>query len=255
MRIRSLGALVVLVTLGSGCGAGATATPSSSGPTGSITVFAASSLTAAFTAISTDFESTHPTTSVHLAFAGSSTLAAQIQQGATGDLIAMADQVNMQALVKTGLLAGTSQIFAHNRLQIVVGKGNPKHIAGLTDLSRPGLVVVLCAPAVPCGRYAGQALRRAGVSVTPASQETDVKAVLGKVALDEADAGIVYLTDAAAGGARVQGVDIEPAFNIIADYPIAVLKDSHNVRLARAFIDYVLADGQGTLSRYGFTSL
>jgi molybdate transport system substrate-binding protein len=220
---------------------------------GTITVFAASSLTTAYTAIGKDFERAHPGSMVKFSFGGSSTLVAQIQQGAIGDVFASADQPNMQKAVDAGLVAGSPSIFAHNRLEIVVAGGNPKRIGGLPDLARSGLVVILCAPAVPCGRYATQALQKAGVTVKPASQETDVKAVVGKVALGEADAGIVYVTDVKAAGAGVQGVDIPSGQNVLADYPVAILKDSQNAPLAKAFVSYLLGDGQPTLARYGFT--
>ena len=235
-------------------GQGACAAPTSSTIGGSITVFAASSLTHAFTRIGANFAAAHPGAMVHFTFAGSSTLAAQIEQGAIGDVFASADQPTMQKLVDAGLVSGSPSTFARNRLQIVVAAGNPKHIGGLADLSRAGLVVLLCAPAVPCGRYASQALRAAGVTVTPASQEADVNAVVSKVALQEADAGIVYVTDVKDAGAAVQGVDIPVRFNVTADYPMAVLKDSQDVALARAFISYVLADGQHILARDGFAA-
>jgi molybdate transport system substrate-binding protein len=190
---------------------------------------------------------------VKLSFGGSSTLVAQIEQGAIGDVFASADQPNMQKAVDARLVAGAPSTFAHNRLEVVVGAGNPKHIAGLSDLTHSGLVVVLCAPGVPCGRYATQALQKAGVTVKPASQETDVKAVVSKVALGEADAGIVYVTDVKAAGAAVQGVEIPLSQNVVADYPVAVLKDSQNGPLAKAFVSYLLGPGQPTLARYGFT--
>jgi len=224
------------------------------GPPASITVFAGSSLTGAFTRIAASFEAAHPGTMVRLTFAGSSTLAAQIQQGATGDVFASADQPTMQKLVDAGLVSGSPSIFARNRLLIVVAAGNPNHIGGLGDLGRAGLVVLLCAPVVPCGRYASQALRAAGVRVTPASQEADVKAVVSKVALGEADTWIVYVTDVMAAGASVQGVAIPARFNVTADYPIAVLKDSQHVALASAFVNYVLGDGRQILSRDGFAA-
>jgi molybdate transport system substrate-binding protein len=227
---------------------------SPSGPSGTITVFAASSLNAAFTTIGADFEKSHRGTMVKFSFAGSSSLAAQIQQGALGDVFASADQPNVQKLIQAGLTAEAPIVFAHNDLEIVVGKGNPKHITSLADLDRPGLVVVLCAPAVPCGHYAAQALQKAGVSVKPASQEADVKAVLTKVALGEADAGVVYVTDLKAAGATVEGVAIPAAVNVVAEYPIVILKDSQNRALARAFVSYVLTDGRQTLARYGFTN-
>src|SRR5205807_9617376 len=193
-------------------------------------------------------------TMVRLSFAGSSSLAAQIQEGAVGDLFASADQPNMQKLVQAGLTAESPMVFARNDLEIVVGKGNPKHIASLADLARSGLVVVLCAPAVPCGSYAARALQKAGVTLKPASQEVDVKAVLSKVALGEADAGIVYVTDVKAAGVTVEGVAIPSALNVVAEYPIVILEDSQNRALARAFISYLLTDGRRILVRYGFTN-
>jgi molybdate transport system substrate-binding protein len=254
VNARILSAVAVVAVISSACGASAPASSNPSGLGGTITVFAAASLTAAYTRIGTDFEKSHPGTRVNFTFNGSSTLVAQIQQGAIGDVFASADQPTMQKLVQAGLTTQSPSVFAHNRLEIVVGAGNPKYIVGLSDLSRPGLVVVLCAPAVPCGRYAAQAMRKAGVTLKPASLESDVKAVVSKVGLGEADAGIVYVTDVKAAGSGVQGVVIPPALNVVADDPIAVLKDSPNAPLARAFVSYILADGQQTLARYGFTS-
>ena len=253
MHPKILSAFAAAAALLGACGtSGQPATPSGSGLSGSITVFAAASLTAAFDTIGADFQQVHPGTVIHFTFAGSSTLVAQVQQGAIGDVFASADQPNMQKLVNAGLTSGSPSIFARNKLQIVVPAGNPKHVTGLADLGRFGLVVVLCAPAVPCGHYAVQALQKAKVTVIPASEETDVKAVLTKVALGEADAGIVYVTDVRASGAQVQGVDIPDALNVIADYPIVVVKDSQNMALARAFIGYIHANSQRTLARYGF---
>ena len=255
MPSRFAAILTGIVMLVAAC-AGQNAPPAStaSNLNGSITVFAASSLTDAVSRIGADFEKAHPGVMLHFTFAGSSTLAAQIEQGAIGDVFASADQTTMQKLVQAGLVSGVPSVFARNHLQIVVARGNPEHISGLADLSRAGLVVVLCAPAVPCGRYAGQALERAAVTVRPASQEADVKAVVSKVALGEADAGIVYVTDVKAAGTTVQGVDIPARFNVTADYPIAVLKDSQNAALARAFIRFVLAGGQENLARDGFAA-
>ena len=255
---RRLALIAVMLTI-SGCGPTAPGTGAASGLSGSITVFAASSLTSAFTAIGRDFEKANPGTTVHLVFAGSSTLVTQVQQGAAGDVFASADQPNMQKLIDDGLTRGSPTVFARNRLQIVVAAGNPKHLSGLRDLVRPDLVVVLCAPVVPCGRYANQAFGRAGVVVKAASQETDVKAVVTKVALGEADAGVVYVTDIKAGGPRVQGVDIPDSLNVIADYPIAILKETTNLPAAKAFVAYVLnggpngnSAGRETLRTYGF---
>ncbi len=252
MRWRAVAALAV-AALCSSCGTSAPASTSPSAVSGTITVFAASSLTAAYTAIGRDFEKARPGSMIKLSFGGSSTLVAQIQQGAIGDIFASADQPNMQKAVDAGLVAESPSIFAHNRLEIVVGAGNPKHITGLSNLAQSGLIVVLCAPAVPCGRYAAQALQKAGMTVKPASQETDVKAVVSKVALGEADAGIVYVTDVKAAGSGVQGVEIPLSLNVVADYPVAILKDCQNAPLAKAFVSYLLGAGQPTLARYGFT--
>ena len=255
--IRGLVVFLMALTL-TACGSTPSSGTSPSAPSGSITTLAAASLTAAFTKIGADFEREHPGTAVQFNFAGSSTLVSQIQQGGQADVFASADQPNMQKLVHAGLVE-PPLTFARNRLEIVVAAGNPKHIAGLADLARPGLIVVMCAAAVPCGRYADKALQKAKASVRPASLETDVKYVLSKVSVGEADAGIVYLTDVKAAGPRVQGVAIPDSQNVVADYPIAVLKNSPNRSLAKAFVGYVLLDdhqgshgGQLTLRQYGF---
>jgi molybdate transport system substrate-binding protein len=256
MRGRVVAALLIAVTVAvvSACGRIGPLGAGSSGPSGTLTVFAASSLNAAFTTMGADFEKRHPGTTVKFSFAGSSSLTAQIQQGALGDVFASADQPNMQKLIQAGLTAESPMVFARNELEIVVGKGNPKHITSLADLAHSGLVVVLCAPAVPCGHYAAQALQKAGVTVKPASQEADVKSVLSKVALGEADAGIVYVTDLKAAADAVEGVAIPSVLNVVAEYPIVILKDSQSRALARAFVSYVLTDGRQTLARYGFTN-
>ena len=145
--------------------------------------------------------------------------------------------------------------FAANRLEIVVAKGNPKHVRALSDLGASGLAVVLCAPTVPCGAYAAQALARAGATVKAVSQEQDVKAVVAKVELGEADAGIVYATDVIAAGLLVTGVGIPPAQNVTARYPVVELKQAGNPAGARALIAFLLsADGRAILLRHGFAA-
>jgi molybdate transport system substrate-binding protein len=218
-----------------------------------VTVFAAASLTAAFNAAGSAFTGVNPGARTEFNFAGSSTLAAQILQGAPADVFASADQSNMQKVVDGGFVAGSPQVFATNRLEIVVGAGNPKRVTGLRDLARHDLVVVLCAPTVPCGRYALQALQSAGVTVAPASQEADVKGVVSKVALGEADAGIVYVTDAKAAGATVQGIPISDAQNVVARYPIAVLRETRDAAASQLFISFLLSGrGQQILASFGF---
>jgi molybdate transport system substrate-binding protein len=220
---------------------------------GTVRVFAAASLTAAVQKVASAFEKAHPGVEVELNFAGSQTLVQQILQGAPGDVFASADEVNMQKLVAGGEVAGAPQVFAHNALQILVAAGNPRHIAGLADLAKPDLTIALCGPTVPCGRYAGEAFSKAGLAVPAASQELDVKAVVTKVALGEADTGIVYVTDVRAAGIEVEGVDIPEAFNVDARYPIAVLKGARNPAAAEAFVALVLSqEGQQVLAAFGF---
>jgi molybdate transport system substrate-binding protein len=150
-------------------------------------------------------------------------------------------------------LVNTPQNFASNLLAIVVEKGNPKDVKGLEDLAKPDLKVVLAAPEVPAGKYAAESLAKAGVTVKPVSEEDNVKAVVNKVSLGEADAGIVYVTDVTAGGDKVEGVDIPEEQNVVATYPIATVKASKAPDKAQAFMDLVRsAEGQQVLKEYGF---
>src|SRR6185369_4442534 len=155
-----------------------------------LTVFAAASLTESFNAIGTAFHKEHPEITVQFNFAASSTLVQQIKEGAPVDVFASADEANMQKLVDAGQIAGVASIFASNRLIIVTPKGNPKKVASLADLTTGQLTLALAAPQVPVGKYAAEAFAKAGLTVPAASQEPDVKAVLNKVVLGEADAGI-----------------------------------------------------------------
>jgi len=219
-----------------------------------VTVFAAASLTEAFKAIGSEFERTTPGATLQFNFAGSPTLVQQIRQGAPADVFASADQANMDALVQAGAIDGTPRVLARNRLEIVVPAGNPRHIAGLADLSRPGLTLGLCAPTVPAGRYAAEAFAKAGLTVPPASQEPDVKAVLSKAMLGEIDAGIVYVTDVAAAGTQVEGIVIPDQYNVVAQYPIAVVHGAPQARAAAAFVDFAVTPAaQAILRRFGFT--
>jgi molybdate transport system substrate-binding protein len=247
-RIRPVAVLLLLALLAAGCGG------DGDGGTGGgrtdIKVFAAASLTAAFTQLGERYAAANPGTRVVFNFAGSQALATQIRQGAPADVFASADVSNMDEVKD---LVSLPQVFASNRLQIVVERGNPKGLTGLADLARADLKVVLAAPEVPAGRYAGQALDEAGVTVEPVSLEENVKAVVGKVSLGEADAGIVYVTDVTAGGDKVEGVDIPADQNVPATYPIATVKAGERQRQAQAFVDLVRsAEGQGILRSYGF---
>jgi molybdate transport system substrate-binding protein len=249
MRLRLLPLLFVVFL----AACGSTGTSQGSSLTGTASVFAAASLTDSFKALGTAFQAAHPGTTVQFNFAGSPTLVTQIEQGASADVFASADTINMDRLKTDGFTAGTPQVFAHNQLEIVVAAGNPKAITGLADLAKPGVIYITAAPTVPAGTYALQILAAAGVKVTPKSLETDVKSVVSKIELGEADAGIVYVTDVKAAAGKVTGVPIPDSVNVIAAYPIVAVKGSTNLSLANAFIAYVLsADGQAKLQSFGF---
>ena len=234
--------------------ASAAASPTQVPLAGSVTVFAGSSLTDAFKKAGEQLRLRSPGTDFVFNFGSSSTLATQIINGAPADVFASADDTNMQKIVDAKLTDGTPAVFVSNRLQIAVAAGNPKGITGLADLAKTGLIVVLAAPTVPAGKYALEALQKAGVTVRPASQEVDVRAVLNKVTLGEADAGIVYVTDVKSAGAKVAGVDIPEQHQVLARYPIAVVKETKNARLAKAYVDYLLSeDGQKLLAEFGFS--
>ncbi len=248
--------LVVTAMLMAACGGTGGTAPTSMAPLGSsVFVFAASSLTASFNALGTSFQSANPGVMVKLNFAGSPTLVLQIEQGAPADVFASADTTNMDKLKGDGLTTGTAQVFARNQLEIVVAPGNPKGITRLADLAKAGVIYITAGPTVPAGKYALQALAKAGVSVTPKSLETDVRSVVSKIELGEADAGIVYTTDVKAAGSKVQGVPIPDADNVIATYPIVAVKGATNSAAAGAFIAYVLsATGQSKMQSFGFLS-
>ena len=237
---------VALVVLCVACGPAANAPID--GEVRPVYVFAAASLTEAFKALPADDSLVW-----NYNFAGSPTLVTQIENGAQADVFASADTANMDRLEKDGLLAEPPRVFAHNKLEIVVAAGNPKGIHSLGDLTRSDIIYISAAPTVPAGKYASQILARAGVTVTPKSLETDVKSVVGKIELGEADAGIVYVTDVAAAGVKVQGVLIPDSENVVATYPAAVLKSARNRASAEGFIgDLLSAQGQAVLHRYGF---
>jgi molybdate transport system substrate-binding protein len=248
-RLAAVVAVAALVLAACG-GNDNTSSGGSSGSANEVKVFAAASLTAAFNELGQQYTSANGGTKVTFNLAGSQALATQIQQGAPADVFASADTTNMD---KVKDLVGTPQNFASNLLQIVVEKGNPKGVKGLDDLAGPDLKVVLAAPDVPAGKYAAEALNKAKVTVKPVSQEDNVKAVVTKVSLGEADAGIVYVTDVTAGGDKVEGVDIPQDQNVTATYPIATVKAGKAQDKAQAFTDLVLSDqGQQVLKKYGF---
>jgi molybdate transport system substrate-binding protein len=230
--------------------------PSDAAPaiTGNATIFAAASLTESFNQIGEAFEKAHPGTDLTFSFGSSGTLATQIVEGGgVADVFASADDANMKKVSDAQLLEGAPRVFARNRLQIAVAPGNPEKIMGLADLAKPGLKVVLAASTVPVGRYGQQALDKAKVTAKPVSQEADVKAVLQKVALGEADAGIVYQTDVKSSAGKVDGVDIPDDVNVVATYPVGMVSKAKNPALAEAFVDTVLSDdGRKVLTDHGF---
>ncbi|MDI3385086.1 molybdate ABC transporter substrate-binding protein [Streptomyces sp. B-S-A8] len=215
-----------------------------------LTVLAASSLTDVFKAAGAAYEKKHPGTEVKFSFAGSQALAAQVKQGAPADALVTADEKTMAGLRSE---TGTPAIIAKNRLVIATGKGNPENIKDLKDLAGSELKVVLAAPEVPVGRYSKRVLDKQDITVKPVSQEPSVRAVLSKVELGEADAGIVYKTDVTASGGRAEGVDIPDEQNAIAAYPAATLKTSEHADAAAEFVKWLgTPEAQKILQEAGF---
>jgi molybdate transport system substrate-binding protein len=254
MRRTSLLILAAAAVL-AGCGGSGGTAASATAPavSGTVSVFAAASLTDSFKALGSGFQAVHPGVTVQFNFAGTPTLVTQIEQGAQADVFASADTTNMDKLKADRFTVGTPRVFAHNQLEIVVAPGNPKGITGLSDLAKPGVIYIAEAASVPAGKYSLQALAKAGVTVTPKSLETDVKSVVSKIELGEADVGIVYTTDVKAAGSKVEGVPIPAADNVIATYPVVAVKGTKNSAAANAFIAFVLSSaGQSTLKSFGF---
>jgi len=258
MRIPRLApfALVALLALagcsGEGTAAAASRTASTDALSGKVTVLAAASLTETFDSLGARFEKLHPNVTVSTTYGGSGALAQQILQGAPVDVFASAADAPMTTVTRAGLASHPTE-FATNVLELVVPKGNPGGVRTLSDLSKPGLKVVLCDATVPCGSAAQTLLQKTGVKVTPVSLEQDVKQVLAKVELDEADAGLVYVTDARSADGRVTSIAVPEATTVVNDYPIVVLKNAPNSAAAKAFAAYVLGPvGTKVLKDAGF---
>jgi molybdate transport system substrate-binding protein len=279
-RFRSFFILALLAALLAACGGAtpaapaapdatgapaATAAPAASG--GGLTVFAAASLTDAFKEIGQQFGAANGGVTVTFNFAGSDQLATQITQGAPADVFASANTAQMNNVIKAGdIISGTQRTFVRNRLVVVYPKDNPGKLTALKDLANPGLKIVLANKSVPVGGYALTFLDKASklpeytaeygptVLKNVVSYEENVKAVLSKVALGEADAGIVYTTDAATvKDGSIAQLAIPDHLNTIATYPIAATKNAKHPDLAKKFVDYVLGpDGQQVLAKYGF---
>jgi molybdate transport system substrate-binding protein len=255
----ALVASLALVTAGCGGGskgdtssAGGSSSSSAGSLNGAITVFAAASLTEAFTDLGARFEQAHPGVTVTYSFGPSSGLAEQITQGAPADVFASASLTNMTQVTDAGDAAAPKD-FAKNVMEIAVPPGNPARVTGVDDLARSGVKVALCQAAVPCGSVAAQVFENAGIRVQPVTEETDVKAVLSKVTLGEVDAGMVYVTDVRSAGAKVLGVPVPDDVNASTSYPIATIKRSRNAAAAQAFMDFVLSPtGASALAAAGF---
>jgi molybdate transport system substrate-binding protein len=269
MNKRALPLLLLLLgsLLLTACG-GASSAAGGGSPTPSpvtLNVFAAASLTKAFNAIAGNYHQLHPNVTIKPVYDSSATLEQQIANGAPADIFASADTTNMQKASQAGLV-GTSQIFTRNRLVVILPVSNPGHISSLKDLSRPGVRIVVAAATVPVGKYARQALAKmalspdygptyaASVLKNVVSEEENDAAIVQKVQVGEADAGIVYVSDInPATASQFTSIAIPDNFNVIAEYPIAVTKSSAHQSEAQAFVQYVLSPaGQAVLKQYNF---
>jgi molybdate transport system substrate-binding protein len=231
-----------------------TSTSSSSSPaaTGTITIFAAASLQGSFTKIGQQFDAAHPGDTVKFSFGPSSGLATEITTGAPADVFASASPKNMDTVVAAGD-ASNPQDFAKNTAEIAVPPSNPAHVASVTDLAKSSVKVALCQPQVPCGVLAAKVFKNAGITVKPVTLEPDVKSTLTQVELGNVDAGVVYVTDVMAAGAKVKGIAIPANDNASTMYPIAAVSQSKNLSVAQQFVAYVLSPaGQQVLAAAGF---
>ncbi|MCG2620754.1 molybdate ABC transporter substrate-binding protein [Arthrobacter sp. I2-34] len=242
-----------LAACGSGTQNAAPASSASGAEDGTLTVFAAASLKQTFTELAKTFEQQHPGTKVALNFAGSSDLATQITEGAPADVFASADTKNMDKLAAASLVAGKPENFATNVLTIATPPDNPAGITSFADLAKPGVTVVVCAPQVPCGAAAQKVEAASGTTLKPASEESAVTDVLGKVVSGEADAGLVYVTDAKGAAGKVKEVPFPEAKDAVNTYPIAAVGTSAQKELGAEFIDLVTGEeGRKVLGAAGF---
>jgi molybdate transport system substrate-binding protein len=274
-RLWGILTFVALAMVLGACGGGSNdslgPTPTSTAPTaepltGSLRVFAAASLTDAFNEIATEFKKQNGGVEVTFNFAGSSALRTQLEQGARADIFASADAGQMTQAKQSGVIAAGDRIFARNSLVVITPANNPAGVNAVTDLKKSGLKLVLAAPEVPVGNYSRQMLTKAAadpaygstfsddVLKNLVSNESNVKQVVAKVELGEADAGIVYGSDVTPSVApKLKTVAVPASINVIAEYPIALTKDARNTRTAQAFIDFVMSSaGQAILKKWGF---
>lgn len=252
-RLTVIAAGLTAVAL-AGCSSGSSGSSStiSSPSTGTITVFAAASLTESFTQIGKQFEAAHPGDTVKFSFGPSSGLATQITSGAPADVFASAAPASMQQVVSAAD-ASSPQNFVKNTMEVAVPPNNPGKITAVSDLAKSSVKVALCQPQVPCGVVAAEVFKNAGIIVKPVTLEPDVKSVLTKVELGDVDAGMVYVTDVMAAGTKVKGVTIPANVNATTVYPIAAISSSKHKSIAQAFVAYVLSPaGQQVLAAAGF---
>jgi molybdate transport system substrate-binding protein len=262
MRTPALVLLTAVVALSlSACGesaaddtGGSAAAPSSGGDlSGTLTVFAAASLTDVLGDLGDQLMTDNPDLKVVFNFAGSSALATQLTQGAPADVFASANQKQMTVVTDAGLQAAAPTVFAENVLEIAVPKGNPGKVTGLADFGNADLTLAICAADVPCGAAATAVFADAGITARPDTEEEDVKAALTKVQLGEVDAALVYATDVQAAGSDVEGIPFPEAEKEINSYPICVLKAAPDAEAAQAFVDLVNSDtGRAALTAAGF---
>ena len=230
----------------------APAATSSAAATGTITVFAAASLMGTFTQLGKQFEAAHPGDTVKFSFGSSSSLATEITSGAPADVFASAAPKNMETVVKAGD-ASSPQDFAKNTAEVAVPPNNPAQVTSVNDLAKSSVKVALCQPQVPCGVVAAEVFKNVGITVKPVTLQPDVKSTLTQVELGNVDAGVVYVTDVKAAGAKVKGVVIPASDNASTLYPIDTISSSTDKSVAEAFVAYVLSPaGQQVLTAAGF---
>jgi molybdate transport system substrate-binding protein len=253
-RFAVIAAGLATVAAAAGCSSSNTTTPSagSSPSTGTITVFAAASLTEAFTKLGQQFQAAHKGDTVKFSFGPSSGLATQITSGAPADVFASASPTNMQQVVSAGD-ASNPQNFAKNTMEVAVPPNNPAKVTSVKDLAKSSVKVALCQPQVPCGVVAAQVFKNAGITVKPVTLETDVDSVVTQVETGNVDAGMVYVTNVLSAGTKLKGITIPANVNASTLYPIAPIKSSKHASIAKEFVDYVLSPaGQQVLTAAGF---
>ena len=246
------GLAAVAVAGCSSSGSGSSPSSPSAASTGTITVFAAASLMGTFTQLGTQFEAAHPGDTVKFSFGPSSGLSTQITSGAPADVFASAAPANMDTVVSAGD-AANPQDFAKNTMEVATPPNNPGKVDSVTDLAKKSVKVALCQPQVPCGVVAAEVFKNASIKVKPVTLQPDVKSVLTQVETGNVDAGMVYVTDVMAAGAKVKGVSIPASDNASTLYPIATISDSKHKSIAQSFVAYVLSPaGQKVLTAAGF---